>query len=415
MCGLRTIVSITPIRVQADSRSFKIAASIARFGYTSILVEGQRSDLDPAHLPFQLVSIERLSRASNTTLSQSPTKPSRAAREAFRSAREALPQLFMPWYFCRHAILPLRHIPKASLYYLHDFTLFPAVYLLSNRCKVPIIYDAHDFYSGQYSATEIDSHSFGRRWITTFYRYLESRLIKKASAVVTVSSGVARLLHETFGCNPIVLRNCHDLRLDEEPSTDLRQALGLSPDHFILVAVGNAKQGATIPEALDAMRELPARVHLVFLGKSFEPHMKSIYSRHLEGRVHVVPPVKPFEVVPFIRSADASIILYYPRSADYRNSLPNRFFQPLAAQLPLLYPELPEIKRIAEKHEIGIPIDPQFPKSITNAVMKLLDDPSLVARYRRNLRVARHELSWEREEAILRNLISATLAQDDFQ
>ena len=35
------------------------------------------------------------------------------------------------------------------------------------------------------------------------------------------------------------------------------------------------------------------------------------------------------------------------------------FFQPIAAGLPVLYPELPEIRRIAEQYELGVPIDPQ--------------------------------------------------------
>ena len=419
----RTIVSLTPTRIQADSRSFKIAASIARFGYRSIVVEGDKSCIDKARLPFELRSIGKLSLTYDSPQTENTaTGPNRslgcAIRKVWNFLLERVPMFailpFLLRFVQRSLVLPLRCTPRASLYYLHGINFFPAVSFLCMRHRAPFIYDAHDFYSGMHSATELSRLSFARRWIVAFYRYLESRIVKKASAVVTVSEGVAELEHKTFGCKPIIVRNCHDPRLDQEPSADLRQVLGLSSDQFILVAVGNAKGGAAIQEALDAMKKLPARVHLVFLGRFFEPHMGGISSRHLEERVHIVPPVKPFEVVPFIRSADASIILYYPRSVDYRNSLPNRFFQPLAAELPLLYPDLPEIRRIAEKYSAGIPIDPQDPRSISNAVMKLLNNPNLVARCKKNLRLAKDELSWEREEVTLRHLISTALAEDTF-
>src|SRR5437660_9979526 len=54
---MKTIVSVTPVRVEADSRTFKQAASITAFGYTSVVVEGERSALDSEDLPFQLHSL----------------------------------------------------------------------------------------------------------------------------------------------------------------------------------------------------------------------------------------------------------------------------------------------------------------------------------------------------------------------
>jgi glycosyltransferase involved in cell wall biosynthesis len=420
MHNAKTIVSVTPIRIRTDSRSFKIASSIARFGYTSIVIEAEKSDLDRSKLPFELRSmagtLPEFEAREETKIKGSPTAGLSAAfRRVYNALLDSIPVFpiipFLFRYLQRNIAQPLRSVPKASLYYVHGVTFFPIMNYLSKKHHAPLIYDAHDFYAGMRSPADFAKLNFGRRWITAFYRRLESQFVRKAAAVVTVSDGVAELEEKTFGRRPIVVRNCHDVRLDQERSAHLRQVLGLSSDQFILVAVGNAKEGAAIQEALDAIQETPGHVHLVFLGRFFEPHMKSIRSRRLEGRVHIVPPVKPFEVVPFIRSANASVILYYPRSVDYRNSLPNRFFQPLAAELPILYPELPEIKKIAEKYEIGIPIDPQIPRSISDAVMKLVNDRSLVARYKRNLRVARDEVGWEREEMILCGLISKALAQ----
>ena len=183
----------------------------------------------------------------------------------------------------------------------------------------------------------------------------------------------------------------------------------MGSDDFLIVTVGQAKKGQAIKEALEAMRKLPDNVHLAFLGKNTAQHVPLIRELGLEKRVHPIPPVMPFEVVPFIQSADASLIIYYARSPNYENCLPNGLFQSIAAELPLLYPELPEINKIAKYYDLGIPINPLDPESIRSGVIQLMSDRELNSKFRKNLRIAKEELSWEREEVILRELIARVL------
>ena len=418
-----TIVSVTPIKAEADSRSYKIAASFSRFGYRSILVEGQKSDrLMDKRLPFELVTIAPAQSSATTALSGTDGRSWKifiinCARKSLLSIRpKVLGQaainflrlwLFLYSSFRTNFLLPLKYIPAASLYYLHGFTLYPAVHILCKKYKALLIYDAHDFYPAE--RIREDTKNFGQRWIETFFQHVESRLVKVSCAVVTVNDSIAKLMRSTFKCSPRVLRNCHDNRLDEYVGPDLRQRLGLSQVDFIIVAIGNAKEGSAIKQALDAMLELPLNVHLVFLGNFYERIVNYIDKRGLQGRVHILPPVMPYEVVPLTRSADASIILYYPKDENYKYSLPNRFFQSIAAELPLLYPRLPEMMRITSKYNIGLPIDPPNPKSIVDAVKRLVEDAHLQSSLKNNLRVARKELSWEMEELHLKELLSRTL------
>jgi glycosyltransferase involved in cell wall biosynthesis len=54
---VKTIVSVTPIPVERDSRTFKLASSMSRMGYRSIVVEGEASVSLPRDLPFQLLAV----------------------------------------------------------------------------------------------------------------------------------------------------------------------------------------------------------------------------------------------------------------------------------------------------------------------------------------------------------------------
>jgi glycosyltransferase involved in cell wall biosynthesis len=437
---MKTVVSITPVRVAADSRTLKQAASFARFGFRSIVVEGQPSDFPGNDLPFDLRTLPQPASgggsASNSETDLANHIQSRSDRRLMQRMRRRLkssplgpplqfalrmrrrlnstplgPPLqfarFLADYCYRYCWLPLRYIPAASLYYMHAPDYFPAIYLLCLRHQARFIYDAHDFYSGMRDRREMRSNLDW--WCNRFRRLVEILCIRKAAAVTTVSDGIAAWQREEFGRSPIVLRNVHDCRLDRATEPGLRELLGLAPRTFLLVTVGQAKPGQVVREALIAVAMLPETIHLAFVGRYYDKYLDLMRELGIEGRVHLVAPVKPYEVVPFIRSADASLILYYPHTRNYVNCLPNGFFQSVAAELPLLYPELPEIKKLAEQYELGISIDPQQSESIRTAVEELSGNPKRVQAYRQNLQRAKQELSWEREEVVLRELLTEVL------
>lgn len=412
---MATIVTLTPVAIENDSRTFKQAASVARFGHTSIVIEGTASALDRITLPFELTAISGRAQRSPDAVARraSPGAPGGVvarAKDRVRNSWWGIPLRLMNYlrvHGYRYGLLTLRRTPRAELYYLHCFYQFPAVYLLCRLYGAQYVYDAHDFYS-QIDETR-SRRGLEKNLILPFERWLEGQCATHAATVVTVSVGLANLLQHTFGCHPLVVRNTQDSRLDRRPPQTLRELLGLSDGEFLLVTVGLAKRGQAVPQVLEAMSHLPDSVHLAFVGNGYEQYRDVLEARQLLRRVHLVPSVKPFEVAPFIRTADAALILYYPRSVNYLYCLPNGFFQAISAELPLLYPDLPEIRRIAGEYQLGLRIDPQSVESIRAAVTQLIAAPGEMAVYRQNLRRAHHELHWEGEEQILKKLIQSLL------
>jgi len=363
---------------------------MARLGFESVLVEGQPSRLDRARLPFalQTVGVEASRRA--------PLAARYLAALAFRHARDLYVAMTRLWHY---GPVTARSVPPASLYYLHSPLQYPAV-LVRGRGRVPFVYDAHDFYP----ADRTDE-----LWDRLLTR-LERRCVRNAVEVVTVTEGCADLIESFFGRRPLVVRNVHDPRIDEQPPEDLRTALDLGPRDFLIVTVGNAKPGTAVEEAFAALAELPDRVHLAFVGGGWQAYAERVRELGLGGRVHLRPPVPPSQIAPSIATADAAVILYFPLTQDYLHALPNRLFLPISAGLPLIYPEaLVEIRALAEEHGLGIAFEPQQPRSLVSAVRHLLDDEAALAAYRRRARRAGETLTWEREEPRLRAIIEATL------
>ena len=403
---VKTIVTITPLSVEKDSRTYKQAVSVARFGYKSIVVEGQKSDISQNDLPFNLISISKAEfqkKIEDHIPSNHIQSRENIITKYIRKIRKSTFAVLFDFIYTRifqYFLLTLYHTPRADLYYLHAFYQFPAIYILSKIYGVSYIYDAHDYYS---KMQESPIPNLLQRMITKINWLTESVCIKNAVHVICVSNGIAELLMSDFGRSGIVVRNCQDTRLDIATGQSLRKSLELGDDIFLLATVGNAKPGQGIEEMIAAINKLPECVHIACVGNNYEEFLTS--NNGVKKRIHLVHPVKPYEIVPFIKSADVSIILYFPSSINNYLALPNKLFQFINAGLPILYPiDLPEIKKIAEEYQIGLPINTKIPESIEKAILTLKNNRNQLSMFKKNLYKANLELNWENEEKILKGL-----------
>ena len=424
--GTRTIVSVTPIAVERDSRTFKVAASMARLGYRSIVIEAEPSAGLRNGLPFELITIGGLrppgSEASGPGAQTEATVAavSPAARVAARAPEPIRRILGAPWRAVLRVVHPLTTfarqsrdmataLPPADLYYLHSQYHFPAVWWRRRAGRKPFVYDAHDLYW----TLRRDGRPLplAERVIWAIWDRIERLAARHADACVTVGEGVARHAQDRFGRRFSVIRNGHDARLDSGSAPGIRTRLGLGRDAFILAVAGNYKRGMAVEPLLRAVAELPEQVHLVFVGGNYQEFRGTISSLGIADRTHVVPPVSPTEIVPLLAEADLAPVPYYPSSVNIRHALPNGFFLAIAAGLPVLYPDaLVDLRELAERHDVGWEIDPASETSVAAAVRRLVEAPEELAKRREHVRAVRKELAWDTEERELARVIASALA-----
>lgn len=434
-----TIVSVTPIAIERDSRTLKQAASVAGFGYRSIVVEGEASLSPDPEWAFELLTVPGGPRRPDPeqAVGSAPTSGGvGAGGPTAKAEQEAAPpgvdaaspspagtiararrrlgiwrwnligrsrwprtRWFAQWNRRAHGILP-----EAQLYMLHSYPLAPAVLrrCLGRRGR-RFTYDAHDAYFDLQPGRR--STGAERAWSA-----IERLTVRTASGFSTVGEGVADLLERRHRRRPVAIRNCHDGRLDQPVERDVREVLGLGEGRFLLVAVGNDKEGTTMPQSIRSLADLPSTVHLACIGHGNRRHLGLAEELGLLGRVHVLDPISPTRIVPFIRGADAALIPYFAITRNYANALPNRFFQAVAAGLPLVYPEdLVEVAALAERHGIGVAVDTRDPSSVAAGIRALLEDEGRARELRRNAERAALEESWEREERVLERLVKEAL------
>jgi glycosyltransferase involved in cell wall biosynthesis len=401
-------VSLTPLALDADSRAFRIASSLADAGFRSVVIEGRPS---ASRFWGSNIEVHGLGRAEPAAAgADRGIRPRQCAVDALRSGRLgrvgelALYGGFRAWDWRRHRRGLGRRLPPAAIYYLHSFEHYRAVAPVAARLGAAVIYDAHDFYRG-IEAPERQP-SFDRRFLRPFLNRIEDRLVAEADAVVTVSDGVADLMGRSLGRRPVVIRNCHDERLDRPITPDLRTALRLSGQERLIVVVGNCKPGMAIALAADAMALLPPQFHLAFVGRGYAIPAQRLRHHPAAARVHFGHHAEPNTLVPFIRSGDLGLVIYEPCSDNYRNALPNGFFQTVAAGLPLVRLPLPEIEAAIAGRAIGLRVEHAGAADLAHAIRQCADHPEA---FRRNTAALAQTLRWEDESSRLRQLVETVI------
>ncbi len=291
----------------------------------------------------------------------------------------------------------LRTRPQAV--HAHDAAMLAPAYAIARLARARLVYDTHELAIGVPYRT--------RGWALVV-RIVERIFVPRSDAVITVSDGIARRLSELYRLkrHPVVVRNLPEsVEGAEAPAGDLREALGIGSAPLILHQGASALDRGC--EALIAsLPHLPG-AHVVFLGGGEKPYLDSLRdvaeSTGVAERVHFVPSVVPEELLAHTRQADVGTTLLEDNCENHRLALPNKVFEYIAAGVPVVSNDLPELRALIEEHQVGSTVaihDAEaLARALEGAILKR-GDAGLAARLERTTR----ELSWERERSRLTGL-----------
>jgi glycosyltransferase involved in cell wall biosynthesis len=402
-------VAVTPVEARRDSRILKQCMSLARAGFRSVLFEGRQS-----HPPIVLPGVEIVGLTgaiSSTRLAGAPGQRCDLATRLKERITGPNATWFEAWtgfaaylmlYLGHFVIGGIRYMPPASLYYLSEFSFFPAVWVKSKWHGAAIAYDARDYYVGIETAS---NKTRFQKLVVGFGRFIEKICVKEVQVFTTVGEGVASLFEREYGRRPEVIHNAHDDRIDQVCQKTLRQRVGLRRDETLLVIVGNAKPGQDISGTLGALERLPM-VHLALVGNGYRRSLASRrFSTGIAARLHFIEDVPATEVVPLIRDADVALLIYFEHSENYKNALPNGFFQSVAAKLPLLHGGLPEISRVCRDFDFGVTVAPDDADALTAILTQVVQRTDWYNEQRLRSAKAASSLTWQNAEARLQQLL----------
>jgi glycosyltransferase involved in cell wall biosynthesis len=305
--------------------------------------------------------------------------------------RRALPFQLYRVVFLGAFLLRLVRL-RPDVVHAHDAAMLLPGLLGARLTRARLVYDSHELATGV-------PYRDGR-W-AAFVRTIERIAVPRVDAVITVTEGIAERMQALYRLRqrPAVVRNVTDLTAPAAPTGALRARLGLGSEPLIL------HQGAPAPDRggeqlIDAMAELPA-AHLVFLGSSpFSGYEDGLRERAaaagLGARVHFVPSVPLERLLEHTADADVGVSLLQDTCENHRLALPNKVFEYVAAGVPIVVSDLPELAALVRDWEIGWKVNSASAPSVAAGLRAALEARGEAALQRR-LRLAAAELTWSEE------------------
>ncbi|MGC3860740.1 glycosyltransferase family 4 protein [Micromonospora chersina] len=247
--------------------------------------------------------------------------------------------------------------------------------------RTKLVWDAHEFVGG------ITGRPDNPRWLPAQIAYT-AEYAAYPDAVVTVSDTLAELLQETHGLaeRPAVVLNAPmapPAGADGDVP-DLRALCGVDDRTPVLVYAGavNPSRGCQI--MVEALPELP-EVHVAFV--TMNPNGDNRFSEELReravelgvaDRVHLLPYVKHWQVVPFLSAADAGVIPIHHKP-NHELALITKYLEYSHARLPIVVSDVKTMAQTARATGQGEVFTAEDLTDFVRAVRAVLADPE---RYR---------------------------------
>ncbi|WP_405618115.1 glycosyltransferase [Streptomyces sp. NBC_01511] len=278
--------------------------------------------------------------------------------------------------------------------------------------EIKLVWDAHEFLPG------IKPWLSHPRWHIAQCAH-EREYAKHADAVTTVSATLGEMLVERHALptTPEVVLNAPDAEISPEeaaePVPDLRALCGIGPDVPLTVYSGAAASQRGLDIMVESLPQLPG-VHVAFVVlRPNSEYMKSLRVRAAEldvtERVHILPYVPHYQVVPFLSAADVGVIPIH-HWPNHEIALITKFFEYSHARLPFVVSDVKTMGDMVAKTGQGEVFTAEDVADYVRAVKAVLADPK---KYRdvyedRDLLA---EWTWEAQAEILDGTYSRLLGR----
>lgn len=388
-----------------DSRVRKEARTLARAGYdvTIVCLAGE------SHAPDLPENVKVLvHRPTSTSVLPGAANPFFAANGGrLRSVARRIDWL-------RAYVSNLRSWGRAvtaacgpvDIWHVNDFTGLAAIVPMVNN--VPMVYDVHDLFLETGTALRLP------RPVRFLLQEYEQRSVSRMSAVITVNDGLADVLRRRYRPKRVeVIHNCPERwSPPADRPTLIRDAAEVPDDAPVVLYHGGLSADRGIEQLMEALLRPEFRAaHLVLMGYGDKrgDYLEVAGQPKWQHRLHVLDPVPPAALMPWVASADVGALLRPgSRLNDYLTT-PNKLFECLAAGIPVVASDFPLLRRIIVDNPggpLGIVCDPGRVDDIAAALRCILELDSTTAESMRSRCVAAAQTrwNWEAEAAKLAKL-----------
>ena len=312
-------------------------------------------------------------------------------------SKNTLIQLFKYFEFLIRASLLVK---KINIIHCNDLKALPVGFLSKSffNSRIKIVYDAHEYES------EINGYSnFEKK---TSY-YLEKLLIKSADVVFTVSSSIASEYERIYKIDkPLLIFNApgfKEIKNENSSKNIFRSKFSIHENQKIFIYQGGLSNGRGVETILVAFDHLnneynkcnePVPV-IVFMGYGTLESLIKKYTIRC-GNIFFHAAVEIHEVLDHTKHADYGLLFIQNTCLSYYYCMPNKIFEYLMAEIPVIVSNLHDVKEFVHKKNVGEVAESNDVYGLLNAIKKILNKDA--SQFRENILSVKKEYNWESQE-----------------
>ena len=178
-----------------------------------------------------------------------------------------------------------------------------------------------------------------------------------------------------------------------------RETFNIPKDKTIFLYQGGLSSGRGIDILLDTFKLIDDdKSIMVFMGYG-KLEEQIIKASNAENNIYFHQAVAPDILLDYTSSADFGISTIEDSCLSYRYCLPNKMFEYLMADLPVIVSNLYEMKRLVENNNIGVVAKENTPQGLKQAISEAvkLDKDKL----NKNIQKVKQVYNWEEQEKVL--------------
>ncbi|WP_439127591.1 glycosyltransferase [Polaribacter sp.] len=274
---------------------------------------------------------------------------------------------------------------KKNMLLANDLDTLLPNFLISKLQAKKLIFDSHELFS------EIPELVHKPR-IKSFWVSLENWILPKLKNNYTVCNSIANYYKEKYKVHFKTIKNLPFKKDLKKGRFDFD-----TKNKKVILYQGAVNIGRGLELIIDSMHFLENHL-LVIIGNGdiYKDLQQKVSLEKLDKKVFFLGKKSPEKLQLLTPLADIGISLEEDLGLNYRFVLPNKIFDYIQAEVPVLVANLPEMKQVVADHNVGEIVFNREPKIVAKQIRGMLEKD-----YSKALKNAKEELIWQQQEAKL--------------
>jgi glycosyltransferase involved in cell wall biosynthesis len=291
---------------------------------------------------------------------------------------------------------------ECDAFHANDWNTLPIAVEAAKKLGARVVFDDHE-----YAPMEFDNRGRSEMMYTPMLRRILEHYAPAADVMITVAPAIAERYRQEFRLNPIVVLNA-PAKAEQWPEKQI------DFNNIKLIHHGAAIPIRRLEVMIQTLALCDRRFSLYFMltssDSAYVKYLKQVADELTPGRVTFLDSVPTKDVIGTISGFDIGFCYIAPTIFSYLVSLPNKFFDFIAAGIPVCIGPSPSMAEIVRSYDLGCIARSFEPADVAAALNGLT--PAGVASMQEGARRAALEINAEREMGKLAEIYGDLLREE---